>query len=311
MEPVTRNRRGRHQQRPRCRAPRGGGPAGAVRAAGGTPGAGRARARLVVAGHRGAARRDQADRAPQVRPADREVMMFERFDADARTVVAQASRARPAAGAPLHGRRAPPARRRLGRRSRLARSCARRGSRRNWSRRRSSAGSGWARRAACSPGSTGTRWPPSASTWTRCGPGSRRRSGRRRCPAPPRRRTRAGPGSRARGRPGACAAGAAGAGPGGSWPARPAVPGRPADRPLLRSRAAAERAHPVHPGLEEDPRAHPAGGGRLDDSHIGVEHIALALTTVESGLVPPILSAAGTQAPALRTAILDRYRRAS
>jgi len=49
----------------------------------------------------------------------------------------------------------------------------------------------------------------------------------------------------------------------------------------------------------------------LDDTHIGVEHIALALTTVASGLVPPILSAAGTQPPALRTAILDRYRRAS
>jgi ATP-dependent Clp protease ATP-binding subunit ClpA len=49
----------------------------------------------------------------------------------------------------------------------------------------------------------------------------------------------------------------------------------------------------------------------LDDTHIGVEHIALALTTVESGLIPPILTAAGTQAPALRTAILDRYRRAS
>ena len=49
----------------------------------------------------------------------------------------------------------------------------------------------------------------------------------------------------------------------------------------------------------------------LDDAHIGVEHIALALTTVESGLIPPILSAAGTQAPALRTAILDRYRQAS
>ena len=33
---------------------------------------------------------------------------------------------------------------------------------------------------ACSPGSTGTRWPRSGSTWTRCGPGSRRRSARRR-----------------------------------------------------------------------------------------------------------------------------------
>jgi len=49
----------------------------------------------------------------------------------------------------------------------------------------------------------------------------------------------------------------------------------------------------------------------LDDTHVGVEHIALTLTTVESGLVPPILAAAGTPAPALRTAILDRYRRAS
>jgi len=42
-----------------------------------------------------------------------------------------------------------------------------------------------------------------------------------------------------------------------------------------------------------------------------VEHIALALTTVESGLIPPILAAAGTRAPVLRTAILDQYRRAS
>jgi hypothetical protein len=47
-----------------------------------------------------------------------------------------------------------------------------------------------------------------------------------------------------------------------------------------------------------------------DDAHLGVLHIALALTTVESGLVPPIVSAAGTQATALRLAILDRYRQA-
>jgi Clp amino terminal domain, pathogenicity island component len=49
----------------------------------------------------------------------------------------------------------------------------------------------------------------------------------------------------------------------------------------------------------------------LNDSQIGVEHIALALTTVRSGLVPTIMSAAGAEAPALRTAILDRYRQAS
>jgi ATP-dependent Clp protease ATP-binding subunit ClpA len=47
------------------------------------------------------------------------------------------------------------------------------------------------------------------------------------------------------------------------------------------------------------------------DPHAGVEHIALALTTASTGPVPPILSAAGTTAPALRTAILDRYRQAS
>jgi len=49
----------------------------------------------------------------------------------------------------------------------------------------------------------------------------------------------------------------------------------------------------------------------LHDSHIGVEHIALALTTIKHGLVPTILSEAGAPAPALRAAILDRYRRAS
>jgi len=49
----------------------------------------------------------------------------------------------------------------------------------------------------------------------------------------------------------------------------------------------------------------------LEDTHIGVEHVALALTTVASGLVPPILSAAGAPAPVLRAAILDRYRQAS
>lgn len=49
----------------------------------------------------------------------------------------------------------------------------------------------------------------------------------------------------------------------------------------------------------------------MDDARIGVEHIALALTTVESGLIPPILAAAGTRAPVLRMAILDQYRQAS
>ncbi len=47
------------------------------------------------------------------------------------------------------------------------------------------------------------------------------------------------------------------------------------------------------------------------DQHVGVEHIALALTAAKRGLVTPILSAAGTSAPMLRAAILDRYRQAS
>jgi hypothetical protein len=47
------------------------------------------------------------------------------------------------------------------------------------------------------------------------------------------------------------------------------------------------------------------------DSQIAVEHIALALTTIEQGLVPQILSTAGAPAAALRAAILDRYRQAS
>ena len=43
----------------------------------------------------------------------------------------------------------------------------------------------------------------------------------------------------------------------------------------------------------------------------GVEHLALALIAMNDGLVPPILSALGVSAPAMRTAILDRYRQAS
>jgi ATP-dependent Clp protease ATP-binding subunit ClpA len=49
----------------------------------------------------------------------------------------------------------------------------------------------------------------------------------------------------------------------------------------------------------------------LHDSHVGVEHITLALTSIKIGLVPDILAEAGATAPALRAAILDRYRRAS
>jgi hypothetical protein len=43
----------------------------------------------------------------------------------------------------------------------------------------------------------------------------------------------------------------------------------------------------------------------------GTEHLALALLASSDGLVPPILSALGVSAPALRAAILDRCRQAS
>ena len=113
---------------------------------------------------------------------------------------------------------------------------------------------------ACSAAWTRTRWPRSGSTWTRCGPGSKPRSGRRRSPAP-------GP--------------------------RPSghIPFTPAAKKILELtlREAVAR----------------------QDSQIGVEHIALALTTIKQGLVPQILFAAGAPAASLRTAILDRYRQAS
>jgi ATP-dependent Clp protease ATP-binding subunit ClpA len=46
-------------------------------------------------------------------------------------------------------------------------------------------------------------------------------------------------------------------------------------------------------------------------TQIGVEHLALGLLAVSEGLVPCILSALGVSAPALRAAILGRYRQAS
>jgi len=46
------------------------------------------------------------------------------------------------------------------------------------------------------------------------------------------------------------------------------------------------------------------------DAEIGAEHVALSLIATSNGMVPPILAAAGTSAPAVRAAILDRYRQA-
>jgi len=48
-----------------------------------------------------------------------------------------------------------------------------------------------------------------------------------------------------------------------------------------------------------------------NDSHIGAEHIALAVTSENAGLVPPILAALDAPPPKLRAAIEDRCRKAS
>jgi ATP-dependent Clp protease ATP-binding subunit ClpA len=49
----------------------------------------------------------------------------------------------------------------------------------------------------------------------------------------------------------------------------------------------------------------------LGDNYIGAQHVALALLGMNSGAVPPILSAPILSAAPLRAAILDRYRMAS
>jgi ATP-dependent Clp protease ATP-binding subunit ClpA len=49
----------------------------------------------------------------------------------------------------------------------------------------------------------------------------------------------------------------------------------------------------------------------LHDDYIGVQHLILALLAMDDGIVPAILSALGASNASLRTAILDRYRKAS
>jgi hypothetical protein len=49
----------------------------------------------------------------------------------------------------------------------------------------------------------------------------------------------------------------------------------------------------------------------LHDTHIGVQHLVLALLAPKDGTVPVIVSALGVPATSLRAAILARYRKAS
>ncbi|MFC9531841.1 Clp protease N-terminal domain-containing protein [Streptomyces sp. NPDC056975] len=98
---------------------------------------------------------------------------------------------------------------------------------------------------------------------------------------------------------------------------------RAARRPVLTAAAAAPaglyQAAGARPGghIRFSPRAKESLANTVreaqarHDSYIGVEHLSLSLITMTSGLVPSVLSALGASAPALRTAITDRYRQAS
>ena len=93
--------------------------------------------------------------------------------------------------------------------------------------------------------------------------------------------------------------------------ARAGSPAAGGDRPVLRAGPAASGHIPFTPAAKKILELTLREAVARQDSQIGVEHIALALTTIKQGLVPQILSAAGAPAAALRAAILDRYRQAS
>jgi Clp amino terminal domain, pathogenicity island component len=98
---------------------------------------------------------------------------------------------------------------------------------------------------------------------------------------------------------------------------RRAVPAAPGPRPAeatgrYRAAGALPTGHlPFTPRAKKSLENSLREAEALHDQHIGVEHLALGLLAMNSGLVPPILSALGTSEPALRAAILDRYRQAS
>ena len=73
----------------------------------------------------------------------------------------------------------------------------------------------------------------------------------------------------------------------------------------------ATRPYPVHPAPRRAWSASLREAQAAHDNHIGVEHVALGLIGMNSGMVPPVLSALGVSAAPLRAAILDRYRKAS
>ncbi len=92
--------------------------------------------------------------------------------------------------------------------------------------------------------------------------------------------------------------------------ALPAGPARRGNAPIL-ARPAPRGHIPFTPRAKKSLALALREAVTLKDNYIGVQHIALALLTMNDGMVPVILSALGASNTSLRAAILDRYRKAS
>lgn len=92
--------------------------------------------------------------------------------------------------------------------------------------------------------------------------------------------------------------------------ALPAGPARRGHAPIL-ARPAPRGHIPFTPRAKKSLEHALREAVTLKDNYIGVQHIALALLTMNDGMVPVILSALGASNTSLRAAILDRYRKAS
>ena len=92
--------------------------------------------------------------------------------------------------------------------------------------------------------------------------------------------------------------------------ALPPVPARRGHAPAFQG--AGPRGHiPFTPRAKKSLEFSLREAVALKDNYIGVQHLALALLTMNEGMVPVILSALGASNTSLRAAILDRYRKAS
>jgi hypothetical protein len=92
----------------------------------------------------------------------------------------------------------------------------------------------------------------------------------------------------------------------------PPSPARPAGGPGRNRPAAPSQGHiPFTPAAKRILELTLRETLQLNDSTIGIEHIALALTVVKHGMVPHILAGADTSGPALHAEIVGEYRQAS